>query len=123
MKQNAAARQSRSSVPLGQMLYLKDYLPAQPTKPHTRWERTPGIPEWLEQVSIWTERLFTGGDDGVERGLDVVLYGVYMKGKNEKDLSPDSNPFLQTANPCCDPLGRAIAQPHNRGKLRPYNVP
>lgn len=60
MKQNAAARQSRSSVPLGQMLYLKDYLPAQPTKPHTRWERTPGIPEWLEQVSIWTERLFTG---------------------------------------------------------------
>lgn len=54
------------------------------------------------------------GDDGVERGLDVVLYGVYMKGKNEKDLSPDSNPFLQTANPCCDPLGRAIAQPHNR---------
>lgn len=67
--------------------------------------------------------LVHGGDDGVERGLDVVLYGVYMKGKNEKDLSPDSNPFLQTANPCCDPLGRAIAQPHNRGKLRPYNVP
>ena len=121
MKQNAAARQSRSSVPLGQMLYLKDYLPAQPTKPHTRWEHTPGIPEWLGEHLDGA--LVHGGDDGVERGLDVVLYGVYMKGKNEKDLSPDSNPFLQTANPCCDPLGRAIAQPHNRGKLRPYNVP
>ena len=45
MKQNTMRKQN---PPLGQVLYLKDYIP---------WERTPGIPEWLEKVSIWTENL------------------------------------------------------------------
>lgn len=54
MKQNAMRKQN---PPLGQVLYLKDYIPAEQTAQPQLWERTPGIPEWLEKVSIWTENL------------------------------------------------------------------
>ena len=59
MKQNAAMRQRKEAMPLGQVLYLEDYIPEKPAQRRTLWERTPGIPEWLEQVSIWTESLTT----------------------------------------------------------------
>ena len=42
MKQNTMRKQN---PPLGQVLYLKDYIPAEQA------------PEWLEKVSIWTENL------------------------------------------------------------------
>lgn len=35
----------------------KDYIPAEQAAQPKLWERTPGIPEWLEKVSIWTENL------------------------------------------------------------------
>ncbi len=54
MKQNAMRKQN---PPLGQVLYLKDYVPVEQTAQPRLWERTPGIPEWLEKVSIWTENL------------------------------------------------------------------
>lgn len=54
MKQNAMRKQN---PPLGQVLYLKDYIPAEQTAQPQLWERTSGIPEWLEKVSIWTENL------------------------------------------------------------------
>lgn len=43
--------------PLGQLLYWEDYRPEKTVRPETIWERTEGIPEWLEQVSIWVECL------------------------------------------------------------------
>ena len=54
MKQNTMRTQH---PPLGQVLYLKDYVPAEQAARPQLWERTPGIPEWLEKVSIWTENL------------------------------------------------------------------
>lgn len=57
MKQNAVMKPNRGVTPSGQVLYLKDYIPERSVETPTLWERTPGIPEWLEQVSIWTESL------------------------------------------------------------------
>lgn len=59
MKQNPVMKQNRAAEPMGKLLYLKDYIPAKPAQPPKLWERTPGVPEWLEQVSIWTEGLTT----------------------------------------------------------------
>lgn len=56
MKQNTTKRQE-PAMPLGQVLYLKDYIPAKQASRHKLWERTPGVPEWLELVSIWMENL------------------------------------------------------------------
>lgn len=59
MKQNAVRKPNRGVTPSGQVLYLEDYLPEKSAEPPKLWERTAGIPEWLEQVSIWTESLTT----------------------------------------------------------------
>lgn len=59
MKQRVNGKQRNAREPRGQVLYLSDYIPAKAAAVPPLWERTAGIPEWLEQVSIWTESLTT----------------------------------------------------------------
>lgn len=57
MRQIKNRKYGMGGMPLGQLLYLEDYIPEEPTRPETIWERTEGVPEWLEQVGIWAECL------------------------------------------------------------------
>lgn len=59
MKQTMTAY--KPPMPMGQVLYLADYQQAAGEKRRAiTWERTEGIPNWLETVSNWVEVLATG---------------------------------------------------------------
>lgn len=61
-------KQVEALVPMGQLLYLTDCGAAQPVPYERLWEQLPGIPRWLNTLSIWVEGLATA---------TITLFSVY----------------------------------------------